>query len=108
MKRLLWIMLSVSLNCVGLHCKVAKKNTQLCLNTPPDFGKRHFIVGYKEQGAPAQTVIEGAELPAVKEKRSTSVLLIKKRKLFVVVLNSLIKIVRCRHFLLQHMIWQIF
>ena len=69
MKRLLWIMLSVSLNCVGLHCKVAKKNTQLCLNTPPDFGKRHFIVGYKEQGAPAQTVIEGAELPAVKEKK---------------------------------------
>ena len=86
MKRLLWIMLSISLNIAGMHSNartvkngMSKRNTQLCLNTTPDFGTRHFIVGYKEKNVPARTVHE------IKEKNSLKLFHKKSKKLFLVV-----------------------
>src|SRR5579872_4340062 len=53
MKRFLWLIVCIASSSHALPTKKIKDiNTQLCLNTPRDFGTKHFIVGYKEKVNP--------------------------------------------------------
>src|SRR5438445_12020547 len=79
MKRLLWMLVLISGDLVGIRYNNAKKNTQLCLNTTPDFGTRHFIVGYKEKVAPMAVETETAAI-AIKEKKTSQRTSHKKQK----------------------------
>jgi len=55
-----------------------KKNTQLCLNTPRDFGTTHFIIGYKEKSN--SPVIEPIIEKKEKKRRQSQHTAQKKQK----------------------------
>lgn len=79
MKQLLSILLMISFNAASMQCIMRARaqrpprNMQLCLNTTPDFGKRHFILGYKQKNtfvAPVVVVEQKKQVKKNKRPRS--------------------------------------
>lgn len=78
MKRLLLMLALITGDLVGARDNGVKKNMQLCLNTTPDFGTRHFIVGYKEKITPVKEETE--TVVVAKEKKKSQRASRKKQK----------------------------